>query len=156
MIIDDFILSSGVESDTLVIWLISVYVPIQHLYILIDGIESSGGDPYPHGKEIGPGSLASSFSKFFFAQTHTHSLSMSLSTPNCLFKTRLNTHTQKQRKKRKKEITNLRRHIFLDQAYPEQSELVSGFNDQIRVKLGFIGVRISNDRQLLCFLLQNG
>ena len=95
MIIDDFVLSSGVESDTLVIWLISVYVPIQHLYILIDGIESSGGDPYPHGKEIGPGSLASSFSKFFFAQTHTHSLSMSLSTPNCLFKTRLNTHRSK-------------------------------------------------------------
>ena len=77
MIIDDFILSSGVESDTLVIWLISVYVPIQHLYILIDGIESSGGDPYPHGKEIGPGSLASSFSKFFFcSNTHTQSLNV--------------------------------------------------------------------------------
>ena len=101
MIIDDFILSSGVESDTLVIWLISVYVPIQHLYILIDGIESSGGDPYPHGKEIGPGSLASSFSKFFFAQTHTHSLSMSLSTPNCLFKTRLNTHRSKEKKRKR-------------------------------------------------------
>ena len=102
MIIDDFVLSSGVESDTLVIWLISVYVPIQHLYILIDGIESSGGDPYPHGKEIGPGSLASSFSKFFFLLKHTHTVSQCPFQLQTAFLKQDSTHTEANKKREKR------------------------------------------------------
>lgn len=61
--------STGLNTVQMSLVAVAAYVPS---YTVDQNIERvSGGDPYPHGKEIGPGSLASSFSKFFFAQTQS-------------------------------------------------------------------------------------